>query len=84
MYNDHFLLPAIETAFSNMADMVCFAKIDLSKAYFRIKLEESSRNINTIATPAELYRYKRLPMGLKSSPLIFQRARQGVASNSTS
>ena len=61
-----------------MANMVWFAKIDLSKAYFQIKLEESSRNITTIATPAGLYHYKRLPMGLKSSPFIFQRAMEYV------
>ena len=70
VYNDYFPLTAIETTFSNMAGMVWFAKIDLSKVYFQIKLEESSHNI-TIATPARLYCYKRLPMGLKSSPLIF-------------
>ena len=58
----------------SMAGMSWFAKIDLSNAYFQIALDEDSRNIATITTPVALLRYKRLPVGLKSSSFIFQKS----------
>ena len=61
--NDYFPLPQVETAFSSMAGIYFFSKIDLSNAYFQIMLDKDSRNVTTTATPAELYRYKTLPMG---------------------
>ena len=62
--------------------MSWFAKIDLSNAYFQVMLDKDSRNATTIATPAGLYRYKRLPMGLKSSSSIFQKAMEYVSDGS--
>lgn len=48
-----------------------FAKLDLS-AYLQIQLDVASRELTTIATLFDLYRYKRLVLSLKSSSVIFK------------
>ena len=53
--SEYFPLPEVETAFTSVAGMSWFAKIDLSKAYFQIALNKDSRNIKTITTPIGLY-----------------------------
>lgn len=70
---DQFPLPTIEELHTELHDAKIFTKLDLYKAYFHVPLAEESRELTTFATPAGLFRYKRLPMGLKSSPSVFQR-----------
>lgn len=76
--NDYYPIPEIESVFSKVSGCEVFAKLDLSNAYYQITLEEKSRNITTITTPIGLFRYKRLPMGLKSSSSIFQKAMENT------
>ena len=46
--------------------------LDLNMGYYTIKLSESAQRICTIVTPFGRYSYKRLPMGVKCAPDIFQ------------
>ena len=72
--NDSYPLPRIESAFTNLANMTHFAKIDLTSAYNQIEMEESSREITTMNTPLGLVRWTRLPFGIKTASAQFQRA----------
>ena len=72
--SDSFPMPNIENAFSAMAGMTHFAKIDLTSAYNQLELEESSREITTMNTPIGLVRWKRLPYGIKTASAQFQSA----------
>ena len=72
--NDSFPMPTVETAFSNMAGMTHFAKLDLASAYNQLRLDETSREITTINTPIGLLRWRRLPFGIKTASAQFQAA----------
>ena len=50
-----------------------FAKIDLRKAYYQLVLASKSREKTAINTPFGLYMFNRLPFGIKTVPVLFQR-----------
>lgn len=70
---DSYNLPNIEVAFMKMANKNKFAKLDLSSAYWQIELDEMSKDITTINTPIGLYKFNRLPYGIKSAPAILKK-----------
>jgi hypothetical protein len=47
--------------------------IDLSMGYYHIPLDLETKKLCTIILPWGKYQYKRLPIGVKTSPGIFQR-----------
>ena len=49
-----------------------FSNIDLLSGYFQKAPEEESQNVTAFITPLDLYKWKRLPMGLASAPRAFQ------------
>ena len=68
-----YLSPSIETAFAKMSNKKFFCKLDLSDAYYQIRLEEKSKEVTTINTPFGRYRFNRLPYGIKNFPAVLQR-----------
>ena len=71
---ESYPLPRIEELFSNMSGGKYFSKLDLANAYLQIPVEEGSREYLTINTHKGLFQYNRLPFGVASAPVIFQRA----------
>ena len=55
-----------------------FKEFDPSQAYEQVLLDEESQEVVTIITHRGLFRYKRLPYGVSSTPDIFQRAIEGT------
>ena len=72
--SDSYPMPSVETAFSALAGMQYFAKIDLASAYNQLQLDEDSRAITTMNTPIGLLRWTRLPFGIKTASAQFQSA----------
>ena len=70
---DRYPLPCVEDLFATLAGGKLFSKLDLFHAYQQVELEEESCEFVTINTHKGLFRYKRLPIGLASSPSICQR-----------
>lgn len=55
-----------------------FTKLDLSNAFFHVKLHQNVRHFTTFMTANGLMRFKRLPFGLSCAPEIFQKVMEKV------
>nr|XP_045614303.1 uncharacterized protein K02A2.6-like [Procambarus clarkii]XP_045614304.1 uncharacterized protein K02A2.6-like [Procambarus clarkii]XP_045614305.1 uncharacterized protein K02A2.6-like [Procambarus clarkii]XP_045614306.1 uncharacterized protein K02A2.6-like [Procambarus clarkii]XP_045614307.1 uncharacterized protein K02A2.6-like [Procambarus clarkii]XP_045614308.1 uncharacterized protein K02A2.6-like [Procambarus clarkii]XP_045614309.1 uncharacterized protein K02A2.6-like [Procambarus clarki len=69
---EKYPLPTIDELLSVVCKGTVFSKIDLKDAYLQIPVDEESQKMLVINTHKGLYKYKRLPFGLSSSPAIFQ------------
>jgi hypothetical protein len=70
---DKYPIPAIEDLYAKLSGGKTFTKLDLSNAYLQVALDKESQLLTTINTHRGLFKYKRLPFGIASSPGIFQR-----------
>ena len=69
---DQHPLPNPEELFVTLSGGEKYTKLDLSRAYQQILLDEDSREFVTINTHKGLYRPTRLPFGVSSASAIFQ------------
>jgi hypothetical protein len=67
-----FPLPKISDLLQRLTGFRYASAIDLSMGYYHIPLDEYSAKLCTTILPWGKYRYRRLPMGIKNSPDIFQ------------
>ena len=66
-------IPLPEDVFVKLQGGQRFTKLDLKSFYQQLPLASDSQTFVTINIHRGLYRYKRLPFGIASSPAIFQR-----------
>ena len=75
---ERYPLPKIEDILASLAGGERFTKLDLSKAYLQVQLDEASRKFMVINTHKGLFQYTRMPFGVSSAPSIFQRIMDSV------
>lgn len=68
----NYPLPTPEEIFSKLSGGKIFTKIDLSEAYWQVKVQEDCAKYLTLNTHKGLFSLKRLPFGLKVAPNLFQ------------
>lgn len=68
----NYPLPVPEDIFVTLNGGRYFSQIDLTDAYLQVEVDDTSKELLTINTHKGLYRYNRLPFGVKSAPGIFQ------------
>ena len=71
-------LSRIDELFASLAGGETFTKLDLSHAYQQVPLEEGSQQYVTVNTHQGLFQYKRLPFGVASAPVMFQRIMESL------
>ena len=69
---DSYPLPKPSDIFANLNGGTIFSKLDLSRAYEQIEVDESCRHLLTINTHMGLFRFKRLPYRVASAVAVFQ------------
>ncbi len=67
-----FPIPKISTVLQELERFTFVMALDLNMGYYTIRLDPNASRICTIIFPWGKYSYMRLPMGIASSPDIFQ------------
>ena len=70
---DNYPLPTLASFNAKMADCTVFSKIDLRRAYHQIGVQEQDKKKTVINTTLGLFRFERMPFGLKNAGSQFQR-----------
>ena len=71
-------LPCIQDILKRRPGYSFFSKLDVSMQYFTFELDAESQKLCVISTPFGLYKYKRLPMGIKQSSNIAQEVMENL------
>ena len=75
---DTYSLPRVEDLFAAMSGGKVFSKLDMSQAYLQLPLDDKSKELVTINTHKGLFKYNRLPFGVSSAPVVFQRCMESL------
>lgn len=74
---EHFKLPTREEVMAQFAGAKVLSKLDAKSGFWQLKLNPSSSQLCTFATPFGRYRFKRLPFGIKSATEVYHRTIHG-------
>ncbi|XP_055689215.1 uncharacterized protein K02A2.6-like [Lutzomyia longipalpis] len=69
---NNYPIPDPDSLFCQLANKSVYSHIDLSDAYLQIPCDDESSRLLTINTPRGLFKFNRLPPGIRSAPGIFQ------------
>ncbi len=69
----NFPMPRVEDLVDKVGKAQFLTKIDLTKGFWQIPLDEKSRDIAAFVTPFGRYSWNFMPFGLKGSPSTFER-----------
>lgn len=70
---DRYPLPALSTFNERLAGCTVFSKVDLKQAFQQVCVDESSQEKTAIITTLGLFKFLRMPYGLKNAAQCFQR-----------
>lgn len=70
---EYYCIPTLDDVLPSLNGARFFTRVDLSSAFWQLKLDEQSSYLTTFGTPFGRFRWLRLPFGLKVSSEIFQK-----------
>ena len=71
-------MPTTDDVFSQLSGAKTFSKLNITRAYWSIKLENESSYLTTFSTPFGRYRYLRLPFGISASSNLFKQKMEEI------
>ena len=77
---DRYPLPNLNDSVYSLYGMSYFTSLDVTRGFYHIPIEESSRELTAFSTQSGHWQFKRMPFGLRNAPSAFQRAMQVVLS----
>ena len=70
---DAYPIPRMDDILEKVGSSKYLSNLDLTKGYWQIQVEPSSRELTAFITPFGLYQFKMMPFGLNSAPSTFAR-----------
>ena len=70
---DAYIQPLVEETIASMKGAKYFTKMDLTEAFWQVKLDKESSLLTGFGVRGKSYVWKRMPMGIKNSAATFQR-----------
>lgn len=67
------VIPDQEEMISKLHNGKYFSKLDLTKGYWQIPLDDKSKALTAFRVPSGLYQFKYMPFGLATAPLTFNK-----------
>ena len=71
--NDAFPLPRFQDCLDAVSVSTLFTIVDMTSGYHKVPVKESDIPKTAFVTKYGLYKFTKMPMGLKSAPMTFQR-----------
>ena len=75
---DPYYMTTLEEILEKVGESRCLSKLDLSKGFYQIGINEDSVEKTAFVSPFGKYSFKRMPFGLKNAPVLFQRTMEEV------
>tara|TARA_B110000027_G_C15984991_1_gene240535 strand:+ start:168 stop:575 length:408 start_codon:yes stop_codon:yes gene_type:complete len=70
---DSYKLPNVDANIAALGDSDWFTTIDLLQGFLQVELTEDSKPVTAFTVKGRQWQFKRMPMGLTSSPGAFMR-----------
>ncbi|CAM1310083.1 Uncharacterised protein g5342 [Pycnogonum litorale] len=68
-----FPMTTVDEVLTRVHGSKLFTVLDANSGFYQLELDDESKALTSFNTPFGRFRYKRLPMGIKSAPELFQR-----------